>query len=285
MKKILFFILSVVISLGAVSCTEKPDNGNFDVQFSVPAEATVNYADTEMSFRVQFGKAPLMTDVIVFGDPTGELKTCKITSVTEKNFTIALYKGIVSGLYNVYIQRGNSKKLMGTMDLTVSYTTPPAEDDKEIVVKEGNNVYGVVSCDGKGVAGVVVSDGYEVVQTDSDGVYQFKSDKYHGYVFISVPSGYEAVSEGVFPMIHQQLAKSKDQVERVDFPLVQAPGQENHTMLIFGDMHMANRTSDARQFSDFTADVNEYLASYAGRKTYAMTMGDMTWELYWVSNK
>ena len=92
MKKILFFILSVVISLGAVSCTEKPDNGNFDVQFSVPAEATVNYADTEMSFRVQFGKAPLMTDVIVFGDPTGELKTCKITSVTEKNFTIALYK-------------------------------------------------------------------------------------------------------------------------------------------------------------------------------------------------
>ena len=81
--------------------------------------------------------------------------------MTEKNFTIALYKGIVSGLYNVYIQRGNSKKLMGTMDLTVSYTTPPAEDDKEIVVKEGNNVYGVVSCDGKGVAGVVVSDGYE----------------------------------------------------------------------------------------------------------------------------
>ena len=285
MKKILFFILSAVISLGAVSCTEKPDNGNFDVQFSVPAEATVNFNDTEMSFRVQFGKAPLMTDVIVFGDPTGELKTCKITSVTEKNFTIALYKGIVSGLYNVYIQRGNSKKLMGTMDLTVSYTTPPAEDDKEIVVKEGNNVYGVVSCDGKGVAGVVVSDGYEVVQTDSDGVYQFKSDKYHGYVFISVPSGYEAVSEGVFPMIHQQLAKSKDQVERVDFPLVQAPGQENHTMLIFGDMHMANRTSDARQFSDFTADVNEYLASFAGRKTYAMTMGDMTWELYWVSNK
>ena len=285
MKKILLFILTVVVAFGAVACTEKPDNGNFDVQFSVPAEATVNFNDTEMSFRVQFGKAPLMTDVVVLGDPTGELKTCKITSVTEKNFTIALYKGIVSGLYNVYIQRGSSKKLMGIMDLTVSYTTPPAEDDKEITVKEGNNVYGVVSCDGKGIAGVVVSDGYEVVQTDADGVYQFRSDKYHGYVFISVPSGYEAVSEGVFPMIHQQLTKSKSEVERIDFPLVEAPGQENHTMLIFGDIHMANRTADARQFSDFTADVNEYLAAYAGRKTYAMTMGDMTWELYWVSNK
>lgn len=284
MKKILFFILSVVISLGAVSCTEKPDNGNFDVQFSVPAEATVNYADTEMSFRVQFGKAPLMTDVIVFGDPTGELKTCKITSVTEKNFTIALYKGIVSGLYNVYIQRGNSKKLMGTMDLTVSYVSPPT-DDKDIIVKEGNNVYGVVSCGGKGISGVVVSDGYEVVKTDADGVYQFKSDKYHGYVFISVPSGYEAISEGVIPMIHQQLLKSKSEVERIDFPLVESTGQENHTMLIFGDIHMANRTSDARQFSDFTADVNEYLASNSGRKTYAMTLGDMTWDLYWVSNK
>lgn len=285
MKKIFSFIFAVLLYFGVIACTEKENTGNFDVQFSVPQTATVNFNDSEMSFRVQFGKAPLMTDVVVFGDPTGALKTCKITSVTEKNFTIQLYKGIVSGLYNVYIQRGSSKKLMGTMDLTVSYTAPPSEDDKDITVKDGNNVYGVVSCNGKGVSGVVVSDGYEVVQTDSDGVYQFKSDKHHGYVFVSVPSGYEAVSEGVFPMIHQQLAKPVSEVERVDFPLVEAPGQENHTMLVFGDLHMANRTSDARQFADFAADVNEYLASYPGRKTYAMTLGDMTWELYWVSNK
>ena len=284
MKKLLFMIWAALALMMVTSCTEKESSSDFDVQFSVPASVTVNYADTEMTFRVQFGKAPLASDVVVLGDPTGALKTCKITSVSEKNFTIALYKGIVSGLYNVYIQRGSLKKLMGTMELTVSYTPDPGENE-EIKVKDGNNVYGVVACSGKGIPGVVVSDGFEVVKTDENGVYQFKSDKIHGYVFISVPSGYEAVSEGVMPKLHQPLTKKKSEVERVDFPLVEAPGQKEHTMLVFGDLHLANRTSDARQFSDFTEDVNEYLAAYPGRKTYALTLGDMTWELYWVANK
>ena len=284
MKKLLFMIWAALALMMVTSCTEKESSSDFDVQFSVPASVTVNYADTEMTFRVQFGKAPLASDVVVLGDPTGALKTCKITSVSEKNFTIALYKGIVSGLYNVYIQRGSLKKLMGTMELTVSYTPDPGENE-EIKVKDGNNVYGVVACSGKGIPGVVVSDGFEVVKTDENGVYQFKSDKIHGYVFISVPSGYEAVSEGVMPKFHQPLTKKKSEVERVDFPLVEAPGQKEHTMLVFGDLHLANRTSDARQFSDFTEDVNEYLAAYPGRKTYALTLGDMTWELYWVANK
>lgn len=43
-----------------------------------------------------------------------------------------------------------------------------------------NNVYGVVHCDGEGLADVVVSDGVEVVKTDKDGVYQFKSAKKWG---------------------------------------------------------------------------------------------------------
>lgn len=284
MKRILFAIIAALSFFSAVSCTEKVSSTDFDVQFSVPSTVTVNYTDTEMTFRVLFGKAPLKTDVVVFGDPTGTLHTCKINSVSEKNFTVALYQGIVSGTYNVYIQRGTLKKLMGSMELTVSYTSEPSEDE-DITINEGNNVYGVVSCGGKGVPGVVVSDGFEVVKTDDKGLYQFKSDKVHGYVFISVPSGYEAVSEGVIPKIHQLFTKDKNEVERVDFPLVEAPGQDSHTMLVFGDIHLANRTSDARQFTDFIGDVNAYLAQYPDRKTYAVTMGDMTWELYWEANK
>ncbi len=49
------------------------------------------------------------------------------------------------------------------------------------------------------IAGVVVSDGVETVQTDNNGVYQLKSEKESGYVFISVPGGYECALDGVFP--------------------------------------------------------------------------------------
>ena len=271
----------VIMAFASFACT-KPGAADFDVQFAVPGTVSINFTDTEMEFRVMFSKAPLQTDVVILGDPTGKLHTCAITSVSPKSFKIALYDNLVSGVHNVYIQRGSNKKLVGTMEILVTYTNTDAEDIK---VKEGNNVYGVVSCGGKGIPDVVVSDGFEVVKTDADGVYQFKSDKVHGYVFVSVPSGYEAISEGVMPKLHHFLTKAKSEVERVDFPLVEATGQDNHTMLVFGDIHLANRTNDARQFAEFTADVNDYLAANPGKKTYALTLGDMTWELYWVANK
>ena len=285
MKRIYnIFLLAVLSAIAFISCAEKPEDASFDVQFSVPATMSVNYDATEMEFRVMFGKAPLKSDIVIIGDPTGKLHNCAITSVSEKSFKIAVYDNLVSGIHNVYIQRGSQKKLMGSMELTVTYASNP-EGGEEIKVKEENNVYGVVSCGGKGIADVVVSDGFEVVKTDADGVYQFKSNKTHGYVFVSVPSGYEAPSEGVMPKFHQHFTKAKPEVERIDFPLVEAVGQDNHTMLVFGDIHLANRTSDARQFTEFTTDVNEYLTANPGKKTYALTLGDMTWELYWVSNK
>ena len=285
MKRIYnIFLLAVLSAIAFISCAEKPEDASFDVQFSVPATMSVNYDATEMEFRVMFGKAPLKSDIVIIGDPTGKLHNCAITSVSEKSFKIAVYDNLVSGIHNVYIQRGSQKKLMGSMELTVTYASNP-EGGEEIKVKEENNVYGVVSCGGKGIADVVVSDGFEVVKTDADGVYQFKSNKTHGYVFVSVPSGYEAPSEGVMPKFHQHFTKAKPEVERIDFPLVEAVGQDNHTMLVFGDIHLANRTSDARQFTEFTTDVNEYLTANPGKKTYALTLGDMTWDLYWVSNK
>ena len=50
------------------------------------------------------------------------------------------------------------------------------------------NVRGRVTCDGKGVSGVVVSDGVNVTVTGGSGRYRLRSDKENGYVFISVPS-------------------------------------------------------------------------------------------------
>ena len=269
----------VVLAFASFACT-KPGTADLDVQFAVPGTVSINFNDTEMEFRVMFSKAPLQSDVVILGDPTGKLHTCAITSVSPKSFKIALYDNLVSGVHNVYIQRGSQKKLVGSMEVFVTYTNTDAGD---IEVKEGNNVYGLVSCGGKGIPGVVVSDGFEVVKTDADGVYQFKSNKVHGYVFVSVPSGYEAISEGVMPKLHHFLTKAKSEVERIDFPLVEATGQDNHTMLVFGDIHLANRTNDVEQFTKVAADINNRVDAAPG-KVYVLTLGDMTWEMYWLDN-
>lgn len=285
MKKIVSLLIPVLCVVAAlISCGEKLVNEDvtLDVQFEVPEKVSVQFGATELEFRVMFGKAPKNTDLLVLGDPNGAMHECPVTSVSSTSFRIALYEDMTSGSYNVYIQRGSTKKKMGQMLVEIVYKS---EVENEIEVKPGNNVYGVVSCGKTGIKDVVVSDGYEVVRTDENGVYQFKSAKTHKYVFISVPSGYQAMSEGILPKLHRQLAGKTHEVERIDFPLEEVGDQTDHTMLFFGDIHLANRTNDRAQFSAFTSDVNKYVAANPGEKIYAMTLGDMTWELYWYSNK
>ena len=286
MKRILGFISALISALCIVTASMCEKNGaetvEFVVQFQVPENVTIPFGSASMDFRVMFSKAPLKTDVVVLGDPTGKYHECPITSVSNSSFTISLYEGMASGKYDVYIQRGNDRKKMGTMNVVISYQT---DDTEEIELVQGNNVYGVVKCGSTGIKDVVVSDGYVVVKTDAKGVYQFKSKKEHKYVFISVPSGYEAMNEGVLPKMHQQLVKGAAESERVDFMLKEAGDQTNHTMLFFGDIHLANRTNDRNQFKVFTDEICDFVTANAGKKVYAMTLGDMVWELYWYSNK
>lgn len=252
---------------------------DFDVRFQIPQTAEIASDAEEFEFRIQFSKAPQSTDVIVMQDPEGVDHDCAITNIGKTHFSISLWSGMKSGKYEVSIRRGSRVKLMGEM--TVSIVVPGADDLKP---ENGATIYGMVSCAGVPLEGVAVSDGFEVVRTDAKGIYQMKSNKYHKYVFISVPSGYEVISDGVFPEIHKQLKKSLAVAERVDFSLNKADDQTNHTMLIMGDMHMANRTNDRQQFTQFVTDVNNWVSSHTGEPIYGIQLGDITWDLYWYDN-
>lgn len=72
--------------------------------------------------------------------------------------------------------------------------------------------------------------------------------------------------------------------ERVDFSLTAVDGQDDYKVLVLGDMHLANRTGDLKQFMEFTSDLNAYRALHQQEKMYAIALGDMTWDLYWYSN-
>ena len=161
---------------------------------------------------------------------------------------------------------------------------PSERPDTALVAPEGCNTYGRVVVNGKGLQDVVVSDGFVVTTTDTAGVYSFTSDKKHGYVFISIPSGYEVGSKGVLPQFYRYYLKPAGTAERFDFKLVEAD-QKDYTVLFFGDMHLANRSvfKDVQQFREFTDDVNGLMDSSLG-KTYAITLGDMAWDYFWTAN-
>ena len=279
-KKVTF--LSLVLALCGASCKEKePVPEKVDVQFEVPATMTIDDGASEIGFRVQFAKPPVSGDKIVLGSGTSEY-TCPVTSISDTRFSVSISdvwsRGFGPGTYTVYHQRGVTKNKKGTMDVVIKYA-----GDEDVEPAAGSTVYGKVSCEGTGLANVVVSDGVEVVKTDSKGVYQMKSKKYHGYVFVSTPSGYEPLVSGILPKFHASLKANASTPERVDFQLKKVEGQDNHRMLMLGDIHLAARTDDKKQFADFVKDINATVAGTSG-KVYALTHGDMTWVLYWIVN-
>ena len=277
MKKIL--LIGFLAGIAALGCTpeEKPsgDTG-FDVNLEIPAEISIEADAKSIEFNVIDGKAPKSSDLIILDGPAGQ-KFCKIQSASSEKIKVELYSGFKEGQHKVAVQRNLDVKSLGTTKITYKVF------DDGVHAESGSSVYGKVSCAGKGIEGVVVSDGNDFAVTNKDGVYQLVSKKKHGYVFISIPGGYEVPANGVFPQFFKYLSKSASVAERADFELKSVQNQNNFTMLMFGDMHMARRFNDIDQFAYFIDDVKNFVLSEGGN-IYGQTLGDMTWDKYWVPN-
>ena len=144
------------------------------------------------------------------------------------------------------------------------------------------NVFGKVTCNGNGVKDVLVSDGIDIVKTDANGNYRLQSDKKWKMVFMTIPSGYEAPLEGILPRFWKELKADANTAEEVDFELTEA-SNDNYTLLVLGDLHLARRTGDLGQFEKVAGFMNKTIAAAPG-KVYALTLGDMTWDMFWLSN-
>ena len=144
------------------------------------------------------------------------------------------------------------------------------------------NIYGTVTCDGNPVEGVLVSDGIDIVETDSDGHYAIQSEKKWENVFVIIPSGYEVPKDGVMPRHYKPLTEEASVPEQADFELVQVDNND-FRLLVLGDMHLARRTGDLDQFAKVSRTIQECIDTAPG-KVYGLTLGDHAWDMYWVSN-
>ena len=219
------------------------------------------------------------TDEIVLQSVSNNSFTCPIVSVNTKKLVFTLNERLVNGRYTFFVKRGSMRRQVGTTELSIIVPVT-------VELPEGTNIYGRIACGDNPVPGVIVSDGYEVTTTDDQGIYFMHSLKENGYVFMTIPSGYSVPGDGILPEFHSSVDPDPTKVSRVDFTLTEDPGDE-FTMFVLGDMHLANRdktTSDMTQFDGFASDLNKTLAATPGKK-YILTLGDMTWDLYWYDNK
>ena len=202
-----------------------------------------------------------------------------LNSVGQGTASLQLPPEITTGGYRLILSRDGETLALGTVQLNVVA-------DTDIPDREGMTVKGIVYSNGIGLAGVVVSDGHQVAQTDAEGVYYLASDKKSGAVFISIPGNYEVPANGNAPQFFKKFSKDAQSVEQHDFSLIEAENQQ-HVVLTMADWHLAARNNDLEQFQNkVLPDVNAMIDSYTalGTKVYVLTLGDLTWDLYWYSN-
>lgn len=286
-NKIKYLLFLAIILLQHTACGSEEgkvvdnivDGGEeqFEVLFELPASIDISQGE-EYVFKVKNGKPPSTSDLFILESEDGITHAIPIIRVTLQNFTIRVDDELESGNYNVYIRRDMLKEAFGKTHVNIVKKI-------DFNLAENTRIYGIVtSSDGAPLKNVVVSDGVEVTVTDEDGIYQLNSSKQQGFVFISIPGGYEVSSNGVLPQFFHRLKEAPNIVERFDFTLEKINNQDSYKVFMLGDMHLANRVSDRKQFAEFTNDLKLYMNNHSGKNMYAIALGDMTWDVYWIQN-
>lgn len=155
------------------------------------------------------------------------------------------------------------------------------------VTVNAQNISGRITCGTAGVAGVAVSDGIVVTTTDQNGYYSFNSEKMNGYVFFTIPSGYEPeVEDGFKPKFWELLQSSNVSVaETHDFRLKKV-NNDKFRMLIGADPHLAGVQNDLSQFHKlFMPRLHDEIKDAGDIPIYSTMLGDLAWDGYWYSQK
>ena len=176
------------------------------------------------------------------------------------------------------------KTTLCIIGLLGSLVTLAATDSTRPIIpdRNGKNIKGAVYEGDNPVSGAVVSDGVEVTVTDKNGYYWLASDKRNGWVYVSIPSGYEAPCQHAQPQFWAALDKPINEIEQHDFCLTKV-NNDRHILLAVSDIHLSDQHNDLEQFCTTFLPSIQRLVGQADVPVYTLNTGDMSFDIYWYS--
>lgn len=153
---------------------------------------------------------------------------------------------------------------------------------------EGVDLAGVITDkdSGKGIAGVAVTDGYQYVKTDANGVYQMKRNSLARKVYYTVPAEYQIPLDETFhlPQFYSPGIMTSGQAYRCDFKLKKLDAPEtDFTLLMIGDPQCQAINEAARFLGETIPDIRRTMESGEySPNIYAVTLGDITFDSFYM---
>ena len=161
----------------------------------------------------------------------------------------------------------------GGGEVNPPHPTTPEEQEKP---GEGYDLWGYIKDEtGKPVRGVVVTDGFQSVATNKDGLYQMNRKIGAKYVYYSTPADFkiEVATENIQVARFYQLLKKEE--KRYDFQLERLKERENRfTLIAIGDPQVKNQSEIDRFKKEIIPDIQDKIASLK-TPAYGIVLGDL----------
>ena len=135
------------------------------------------------------------------------------------------------------------------------------------------NIKGTVrTTEGEPLAGVVVSDGLNTVQTDSKGRFEMDADADSRFVFISTPSGYVSATLKGETLFYKEI---KRRVKSYDFVVERNPMDDSrHNLIVIADPQLSER-DELPELQKHSDDITAFVKQMDGDYTFGICLGDI----------
>jgi hypothetical protein len=136
-------------------------------------------------------------------------------------------------------------------------------------------IAGKVTAAGKPLANVMVTDGFTVVKTDTNGDYKINPTYKSEFVYVSIPAGYEFPEEKKLAKFYYVLKNNS----YFDFELVPLKKTDDkHAFILWADPQVKN-DKDVQQMMDTSVpDVKKLLKTMPGELVHGICVGDLVWD-------
>lgn len=133
-------------------------------------------------------------------------------------------------------------------------------------------IKGQVKCRGKAMCDVVVTNGFDCVLTDADGMYTLPYHRDARFVYVTTPSGYLPKSENSLPRYYQRINEAN---RAYDFDLIKNAKNDNkHIFLVQADVQVS-KESDIQGYLNYVNDVRQFTETRKEQDVFVLDCGDI----------
>lgn len=133
---------------------------------------------------------------------------------------------------------------------------------------------GTVTCDGKGMAGVLVTDGVNFCKTGNKGNYSLEVDPSSAFVYLSSPAGYTVGVENSVPQFYKKL-DTANRSAKIDFQLKKNRSDENrHGFIAWADPQIKSN-EELIPYKEAVVDLCDLLKANQSIPFHAIGCGDI----------